>query len=257
MVLGIEEAYILLKDKFVFSWFILRRKPHYGVVMAESNVSFPGPQQNTSISFHSFEELAALTLPYLLKGNIALSGGSTYGRLLPLWAGLSPDCRAATFFPVDERIVDFDDPSSNWGTIYRQFLLQIGKSEDKANFAASADAYRDLLKSHFQAEMPMFDVVFLGVGDDGHTASLFPGENHLDDLGSVILETTSPKPPFRRVTLGLGPLIAAKTLIAVIAGKEKKHIAAKIFTKDETLPISKVFSRRKNSLLFVEDSLLY
>ena len=225
--------------------------------MVESNVPFPGPQQNTSISFHSFEELAALTLPYLLKGNIALSGGSTYGRLFPLWTKLSPDCSEATFFPVDERLVEFDDPSSNWGAAYRNFLSRVGKSEDKANFEASADAYRDLLKSHFQAELPMFDVVFLGVGDDGHTASLFPGEDYLDDLSSVVLETTSPKPPFRRVTLAMAPLIAAKTLIVIIAGKEKKPIVAKIFAKDETLPICKVFSRRKNSLLFVENSLLY
>lgn len=235
---------------------IVRRRPHDGVVMEISDVQFPGSYQNNSVSFHSFEELAALTLPYLLKGNIALSGGSTYGRLFPLWVGLSPDCRKSTFFPVDERIVDFNDPSSNWGAANRHFLSLIGKTEDAFNFAASADAYRSLLKARFSAEMPLFDAVFLGVGGDGHTASLFPGEGYLDDLTSVVLETISPKPPFRRVTLGLAPLIAAKTLIVIIAGKEKRQVAAKIFANDETLPISKILSRRKSSLLFVEDALM-
>ena len=222
--------------------------------MNESNPPFSNCM--TVVSFHSFEELARLTLPYLSKGNIALSGGSTYGRLFSLWAGLSPDCRNTTFFPVDERIVPFDDPQSNWGIAYGKFLSLAGRSKDKDNFATSADSYRALLKMRFSIDIPVFDVVFLGVGDDGHTASLFPGEPYLDDLHSVVLETKSPKPPFQRVTLAMAPLIAAETLIVIITGKEKKPIVAKILAKDETLPISKVLSRRKTSLLFIEDALL-
>jgi 6-phosphogluconolactonase len=210
----------------------------------------------STVSFHSFEELARLTLPYLSKGSIALSGGSTYGRLFPLWAGLTTDCRNAAFYPVDERIVPFDDPQSNWGTTYRKFLSHIGKSVDKGNYAASAQCYRNLLKSRLSGDVPVFDVVFLGVGDDGHSASLFPGEPYLEDLTSVVLETKSPKPPFQRVTLAMAPLIAAKTLIVILAGKEKRPIISKILAKDETLPISKVLSRRKTSLLFIEDALL-
>jgi 6-phosphogluconolactonase len=222
--------------------------------MGDSNS--PLSSHISTVSFHSFDELARLTLPYLSKDTIALSGGSTYSRLFSLWAGLSPDCREATFYPVDERIVPFDDPQSNWGTAYRQFLSRVGRSKDKDNFAFSADSYRDLLKTRFPTEIPIFDVVFLGVGDDGHTASLFPGEPYLDDLTSVVLETKSPKPPNQRVTFAMAPLIAAKTLIVIIAGKEKRPTVEKIMHNDPNLPIMKLITRRKESLLFIEDALL-
>jgi 6-phosphogluconolactonase len=224
--------------------------------MGKSNIPFPAHYQNTSVSFHTFEELARLTLPYLSKGAIALSGGSTYGRLFPLWAGLSPDCREAMFYPVDERIVPFDDPQSNWGIAYRQFLSRVGRSSDKDNFAISADSYRDLLKKRFLSDIPVFDVIFLGVGDDGHTASLFPGEPYLDDLTSVVLETQSPKPPVQRVTLAMAPLIAAKTLITIIAGKEKKPIMKKLIRNNQNLPVSLVITRRMDSVLFIEKDLI-
>ena len=207
-------------------------------------------------AFHSLDELARLTLPYLLKGNVAISGGATFGRLFSFWAARKPDCRAATFFPVDERLVDFDDPRSNWGAAYREFLSRVGKSNDKANFAAGAEQYRKLLAAHFQTEMPVFDAVFLGVGDDGHTASLFPDGQYLDDFKSVVLATTSPKPPFQRITLAPAPLIAAKTLIVVIAGKEKKPIVEKIFHLDSGLPIVRIITRRKESLLLIEKDLI-
>jgi 6-phosphogluconolactonase len=207
-------------------------------------------------TFDSLEELARLTLPYLVKGNIALSGGVTYGRLFPLWAGLKPDCRATTFFPVDERIVGFDDPGSNWGTACREFLSKVGKSEDKGNFAVGAQQYGALLKARFGAQPPIFDAVFLGVGDDGHIAGLFPGKRYLDDLNSIVLETASPKPPFHRVTLAMAPLTAAKTLVAIIAGKEKKVLVKRLLDDDDTLPIVTVLSKRKTSLVFVEKSLV-
>jgi 6-phosphogluconolactonase len=222
--------------------------------MGESNV--PDSRRFTTKVFHSFDELAALTLPYLQNGAIALSGGSTFERLFPLWAKRSPDCREASFFPLDERMVELDDPASNWGTACRLFLSKVGKSADRTHFAISSKSYRGILKTHFGNGTPVFDVVFLGVGDDGHTASLFPGEKYLDDLTSIVLETTSPKPPLRRVTLAMAPIVAAKTVIVIIAGAEKKTIAQKILAGDDTLPIGKVLMRRATSLLFVEEALL-
>jgi len=104
--------------------------------------------------------------------------------------------------------------------------------------------------------LPVFDVIFLGVGDDGHTASLFPGQPYLDDLTSVVLGTTSPKPPFKRITLGMAPLIAAKRLLVIVAGAEKRNIVARIFGKDQSIPIVNVLSQRKDSTVFMEKFLL-
>ena len=208
------------------------------------------------ISFEDFSSLAQATKPFIEKGAIALSGGNTFSRLYPFWLALKPDCAQASFFPVDERVVPFEDPQSNWGLAYKNFLLPLKKESDKSNFAQSAEQYLAILKSKFNSDIPVFDVIFLGVGDDGHTASLFPGLPCLSDITSVVLETISPKPPFSRVTLGLGPIISAKNVITIIAGKEKALIAKKIFEKDLRLPIVTVLSQRKNSILFMEESIL-
>ena len=208
------------------------------------------------ISFGNYSSLAEATMPFIQNGFVALSGGNTYSRLFPLWVTLKPDCAHASFFPVDERVVPFDDPQSNWGAAYRNFLIPINREDDKSNFAQSAAQYYSILKSKFNCNFPVFDVIFLGVGDDGHTASLFPRQPYLDDTASVVLETISPKPPFPRVTLGLGPIISAKKVIAIVSGKEKAAIVKKIFQKDFDLPIVKVLSQRKSSTLFIEESIL-
>ena len=208
------------------------------------------------ITFKNYYSLAAATVPFIQKGFVALSGGNTYSRLFPLWAALKPDCAHASFFPVDERVVPFDDPQSNWGITYRNFLIPINREDDKSNFAQSAEQYYSILKSKFKCNLPVFDIIFLGIGDDGHTASLFPGQPDLDDTTSVVLETTSPKPPFSRITLGLGSIISAKKVIAILSGNEKADIAKKIFQKDLDLPIVKVLSQRKSSMLFVEESIM-
>jgi 6-phosphogluconolactonase len=221
------------------------------------NTTLVDSSNNYSVTeFDSFETLARLTLPYLSKGAIALSGGSTYGRLFPLWADQSPDCSQATFFPVDERLVGFSDPLSNWGAAYRDFLSRVGRQADKAHFASSAEQYRAMLNAHFRRRMPVFDAVFLGVGDDGHTASLFPGEPYLDDVQTIVLETESPRPPVKRITLAMAPLAAAKTLIVIIAGQEKKPVCEKLFSSDPSLPITKVLSRRARSLIYIERDLI-
>jgi len=208
------------------------------------------------IPFENFSLLAQATKSFIEKGAIALSGGNTFSRLYPLWLALKPNCSQASFFPVDERVVPFEDPQSNWGAAYRNFLLPLKKEHDKSNFAQSANQYYAILKSKFKTDFPFFDAIFLGVGDDGHTASLFPGLPCLTDTTSVVLETISPKPPFPRVTLGLGPIIFAKNVIIIIVGKEKALIAKKIFEKDLRLPIVKVLSQRKNSIVFIEQSIM-
>ena len=147
------------------------------------------------ISFKNYSSLAKATEPFIKKGFVALSGGNTYSRLFQYWTELKPDCSKASFFPVDERVVPFDDPQSNWGNAYRNFLIPINREDDKSNFAQSAAQYYSILKSKFKCNLPVFDVIFLGVGDDGHTASLFPGQPSLEDSTSVVLETISPKPP--------------------------------------------------------------
>lgn len=77
-------------------------------------------------------------------------------------------------------------------------------------------------------DLPRFDQVFLGVGPDGHVASIFPGHATLQAGGTVVVEANSPKPPAERVSLTLGALATAKRLTFLIAGADKGPVLGEI-----------------------------
>ena len=208
------------------------------------------------IPFQTIDQLALSTVNFLQVKTVALSGGNTYSSLFPFWIKLKPDCSGTTFFPVDERIVPFDDPRSNWGTTCRNFLQLIGNDQDRDNFMTNPEMYRKILFQKFQQNTPVFDVIFLGVGDDGHTASLFPNTDDCRDLSSVVLQTKSPKPPYNRITLATKVFIHAKTLITIIRGIEKKEIVKKMEKADTSLPIVQVLMQCNRSKIYIEEEIL-
>jgi 6-phosphogluconolactonase len=169
---------------------------------------------------------------------------------------MRPDCCEASFFPVDERRVPFDDPRSNWGAAYRSLLRRVGRSPDKGHYAQSAEAYEQVLRQSLEHWPPVFDVVFLGVGEDGHTASLFPGGKYLQDTTSVVLETTSPKPPVPRITLGPGVLMSARKLIGVVFGDKKGPIATALLQGDRSLPFVRIVAGHPAPHIYIERELL-
>jgi len=206
-------------------------------------------------TFGLLESVAESTLQYLTHGFVGLSCGATYSALFPLWTQKKPDCSNATFFPADERCVPFDDPENNWGTTYRLFLDPVGKNNNRAHDALSAQQYNDLLNRHFTVMPPMFDVIFLGMGSDGHTAGLFPGTHHISDNNISVVETVSPKPPLQRISLSPAVLAAAKKLIVVITGTEKIDAVSGLLSSDNSLPIVQILSQRQNSVIYIEQQL--
>ncbi|MBD3239401.1 MAG: hypothetical protein GF331_02360 [Chitinivibrionales bacterium] len=214
--------------------------------------------QDSTARVEAFEQLDAVaeqTAELIRNGVIGLSGGSTYRSLFPLWAARRPDCSAARFFPVDERLVPFDDPASNWHMAYELLLQPLGREADKAHFPASAAMYTELLQRELGAN-PRFDTVFLGAGRDGHTASLFPGGAYLADDDSIALETQSPQPPVRRVTLGPGVLGHARRLIAVVSGAGKQDVATGLLRADTALPLVSVLARHPSPLVYLDAALI-
>ena len=199
-----------------------------------------------------------MTLPCLCRRSVALSCGSTYARIFPLWIALKPDCKSTVFFPSDERIVPFDSGESNWGTIYRNFLSRVEREVDGKHRPKSVQEFRRMLHDHFKSPEPVFDTIFLGAGVDGHTASLFPGNQYLDDADSTVLQTASPMPPYDRLTLGPAVLIRAQTVVVVIAGNEKNILVKRFLEKDTALPIVQILAKRTGeNLVFIEESLAH
>ena len=209
------------------------------------------------IVLDGLEDVARHSLEYLHGPRIAVSGGSTFAALFRHWA---PDVRfrvdkgeTLRFFVVDERKVPFESPDCNWKSCYEDLLLPAGLGDQREHYVTTADAYADLLGREFGSAPVHFDRVFLGMGEDGHTASLFPGKPTLEDLNSIVIDVTdSPKPPPERVTLGLRPIRESGRVITVALGAGKAERVRQLRDGDESLPITLAMKGHAGSVLLVD-----
>jgi len=161
--------------------------------------------------------------------SLALSGGETpkpvYARLAAI-PGV-PWSSVAIFF-ADERAVPPDDSTSNYRMI-RQSLLEALSQEpravyrmqaERADRAAAAGEYERLLP-------PAIDVLILGIGEDGHTASLFPGQPAVNESQRLVLAVEGPKPPARRLTITPVVIHSARRRIVLATGAGKSAAVAR------------------------------
>ena len=206
-------------------------------------------------TFSDFSHAAEKTVGLLTRGNVALSGGSTYTKLFPRWAALKPDCSGSRFFPVDERQVPLKDPASNWSHAYEDLLIPLNRTADLAHHPGSGADYKKILNSYFLGFLPVFDVVFLGMGEDGHTASLFPGGDYLDDDIEIVLETEAPDPPVKRISLGPMVLTSAHQAVVIVAGKYKTWALKQFLEGNREIPLTRILENREHSLLLIEEAL--
>ena len=167
---------------------------------------------------------------------IALSGGLTPIPLFRLlaasdWADHLPWGKMA-FFWVDERCVDPDHPDSNYGLARREFLGRVPAThfyrmrgdEDPVDAAAH---YERILRDDFnltENELPRFDLMLLGIGDDGHTGSIFPGSPALAEKKRLVIDQYVPERKADRLTLTLPVINNARCCMFLVNGKEKHHV---------------------------------
>jgi 6-phosphogluconolactonase len=190
---------------------------------------------------------------------VALSGGSLMDILGPPlsdsplrdtvnWSGWH-------VFWVDERWVPRDSPASNYGLAQRQLFnrvripaKQVHASDDSRSPIETARAYESAMATVFQPEadpMPRFDLVLLGIGEDGHTASLFPSHPATDETRRWVVPVFgSPKPPPIRISLTLPVINNARQVVFVAAGSGKANILSKVL--NYTVPQPQLPARRVN-----------
>jgi 6-phosphogluconolactonase len=187
--------------------------------------------------------LAAQAIAKRKRFFIALSGGSLMGIICPpLVAGplrAKIDWSGWHVFWADERCVPPTSPESNYGAANQQLFRQVTippnqiYALDGALGASKAAAdYESTLNRVFQPKpgrLPKFDLILLGIGEDGHTASLFPNHPLLDEKQRWVVPVfDAPKPPPERVTLTLPVINNARHVAFVAAGSEKKAILSKV-----------------------------
>ena len=163
--------------------------------------------------------------------SIALSGGNSP---LPIYKKLSLlelDWDRIKFFLVDERCVSISDPQSNYGNIEKRFFSMIpSKSYPMVtypmNFKEQALEYQNKIKLHVPLSkgIPQFDLIILGMGLDGHTASLFPNTKALKNRNDLVVLNEVPQLQTERITMTYPLLENAKNIILIAPGNEKKKV---------------------------------
>jgi len=192
---------------------------------------------------------------------IALPGGSVAEHGFPALAAIRFDWDTTHVFWVDERAVPSSSPDSNFGLAQKLWLgprKAKGSSihqmpTDRDNLEHAAAAY-DAEITRVLGDTPRLDVALLGVGPDGHVASLFPGHAALsDDGGRVRAVVDAPKPPSQRLTLTLPLLTSAERVVVMALGKSKTAVMREaLSTRESTLPVSLVLQRARRSLVLMD-----
>jgi 6-phosphogluconolactonase len=198
---------------------------------------------------------------------VVLSGGSTpkalYERLAAAPYRSSLPWLRTRFFWGDERCVPPGDERSNFRSADRALLAPLRippgnvlrmRGEDEPRRAARL--YERVLRREFGSASPRFDLVFLGLGADGHTASLFPGGRALAEKQRWVVASGAPAAPAWRLTLTLPAFNAARRVVFLVAGREKGSAVRKILKREagfRSLPASRIAPRR-GSLLWLLDA---
>lgn len=139
---------------------------------------------------------------------------------------------------VDERVVPLSHPDSNYGACRSLLINDLGLDVNQvcgihpeiSDPATAAEYYENRLKSLLKQEVIEFDVTVLGMGPDGHTASLFPGHDLVRYSGpaQVVSLSDSPKPPAERITLSMDTINRSKHIIFVATGSAKARVLRQI-----------------------------
>jgi 6-phosphogluconolactonase len=167
-------------------------------------------------------------------GHLALSGGSTPRAAYERAAGMDCDWSAATLWLGDDRCVPPDDERSNWRLLQETLLARIEgdapaaeRIEGELEVGEAADRYDGRLRERDVT----FDLQLLGIGPDGHTASLFPGKPALDERErmAVAVPEAGMDPYVPRVSLTLPAINASRSIVFLVKGEDKVDAVRRAF----------------------------
>lgn len=228
--------------------------------MTAEFVVLPDPQTVARETAERFVDAASVAIRERGRFSVALSGGSTPKAVYPLIVSeplvSRVDWSRVEFFWGDDRSVPPDDPESNFGVAYQMLISRLpgvapgsvhrmpadAPDRDAAAAAYASEIVRVLGGS--QTEPPVFDLVWLGMGADGHTASLFPGSDGLSVTDRWVVANWAPRLETWRMTFTFPLLNAARQAVFVVTGADKADALARIRSGDRDLPAARVDAAR-------------
>lgn len=214
-----------------------------------------------------FQELTIAIIARKDYMNVALAGGNTpkitYGVLSDFFKN-KIEWNKIHFFWSDERCVPPDHPESNFLMAKTYLLNQLPIPEGnihrvfgEQNPEMEATRYSNLIKRLVPqvSGIPVFDLIMLGMGDDGHVASIFPDQLALFDAPSLCIVGIHPVSGQRRITMTGQLLNHARTLTIMATGKSKEKILNDLFTNPDIAsgyPVSRINLRKGKLIWFVD-----
>jgi len=197
----------------------------------------------------------------------ALSGGRIARQFLAAVAELAGAqanlLDSVHFFWGDERCVPPTDPESNF-SIAQQFLFVPLRISDAQIHRIRGEAPPELAAAEAEAELcriaplantgqPLVDVIFLGMGEDGHVASLFPGESEQVMADKAVYRpVTAVKPPPRRITLSYSAIAAARQVWVLASGAGKEKALRESLAPTGRTPLARVLKLRSNTRILTD-----
>lgn len=198
---------------------------------------------------------------------VALSGGriakGLFRSVVEMAQATDVSLGNVHFFWADERCVPPEDPQSNF-SLADQWLLRplaiprehIHRIPGELLPEAAARLANDDIHAHvphWETGHPVLDRVFLGMGEDGHIASLFPGTQTEPTFNTAVYHpVTAPKPPPRRITLSYGAIILAREVCVLASGPGKEHALRTSLNMDGGTPLAEVLKRRAWTTIYTD-----
>jgi 6-phosphogluconolactonase len=231
---------------------------------------YPNPAEVARGAARHFVEYAWQSISRYGQFMVALSGGETPRAMLALLAfdefRGQVDWAKVHVFWSDERAVPPTNAESNYGMARREFLIRVPIPEgnvhrmeaEKPGIGRAAHEYEEVLRKYLDLDdrgFPRFHLIFLGMGKDGHTASLFPGTRVPRQTSRWVSTPLVTKLNMRRMTLTLPVLDAALRVVFLVVGSEKAQILHSVLQEksDPPYPAQLVQPREPGTKVFLVD----
>lgn len=200
-------------------------------------MTFTGEVRQVDDVAEAFADLVVERAPR----SVALSGGGTARDCYAALARRRSDWSQVEVFIGDERFVPVSDPDSNEGMIRAVLTDVVGARA--LHSMATAGATAEEAAAAYDAEIQAFgpiDLVHLGLGPDGHTASIFPGSPTLDVTDRLVVTAGDDQHPHPRITFTYPAIARGALVVVTVAGTEKRDAFARVRAGDESLPATRV-----------------
>ena len=202
----------------------------------------PDPRAAAAACAQHISALLEQALASQEHATLAVSGGSTPKLLFQNLVASGFRWQRVHLFFVDERCVPPNDPESNYHLVNENLITpahvapaQVHRIHAEIKPETAAQQYVDDIRNFFgleEGELPHFDVVHCGLGPDAHTASLFPGEESIEDREHIAGAVYVRKMSKWRVTLLPGALLAAKNAVFLVTGADKAPAVGDVFHQE-------------------------